>query len=520
MATGQFSHSDTLTARALAAWNGSAWHEEGGGLNGNGNALCEDNGHLIVGGYYDYAGGVPLKFIASWDGAYWSRLGSPAGHGLDYLSIVTFPFQGKLVFGGDLHLAGAAQASNVAAWDGSTWSAFGAGFNGAPAPWATSAVIALTSWNDRLVAGGIFLQSGDTPARYVASWDGSSWEQLGDAPDSSVYSLTVWQSSLVAGGTFDRAGGAPCANIALYDGTWHPLGIGCNGKVDALAVYNGNLIAAGEFQLAGGVPVNYIARWNGSQWAPLGSGLNGEVVSLCLYNGSLIAGGFFTSSGTVPVHGVAAWDGSQWRPLGLGMSGGMATSVWSLASSNNILVAGGDFAHAGGYAASNIAAWDGTAWAPLGSGTDGKVYGTAYWNGDFYAGGLFNYAGGLPSFFAGRWVTDATSVPETPASTGFIRGPLRFANPFAPGGEILVDPRALLGNGGAGLHRSRDLQIVLFDPAGRLVTTLWRGGNAGEPLRLRWDGRTAAGRAVPAGVYYLFAGTGGLRASAPVVLLR
>jgi hypothetical protein len=149
-------------------------------------------------------------------------------------------------------------------------------------------------------------------AKYIASWDGSSWDSLG-------------------------------SGITGVGGTW----------VEALALYDNKLMAGGEFTRAGGVSANYIASWNGSSWDTLGSGMNGSVYALTVYDNKLIAGGEFTTAGGVSANRIASWDGSSWSPLGSGMNSG----VYALAVYDNKLIAGGYFTTAGGRVSKYIAQW-------------------------------------------------------------------------------------------------------------------------------------------------------------------
>ena len=88
--------------------------------------------------------------------------------------------------------------------------------------------------------------AGGVNARYIASWNGSSWSALavgpgeGGAPDGHVSSLAV----------FDDDGAGP-----------HPE----------------SLFAGGHYEFDGGMGQSSLAQWNGSSWSPLGS--NGRKVS-------------------------------------------------------------------------------------------------------------------------------------------------------------------------------------------------------------------------------------------------
>ena len=75
--------------------------------------------------------------------------------------------------------------------------------------------------------------------------------------------LTVYNGELIAGGWFTTAGGVSAKYIACWDGTsWQPLGSGMNGGLGALVVYNDELIVGGSFTTAGDKVSAYWARWN------------------------------------------------------------------------------------------------------------------------------------------------------------------------------------------------------------------------------------------------------------------
>src|SRR5262249_30432720 len=153
----------------------------------------------------------------------------------------------------------------------------------------------------------------------VAKWDGTTWTGLAGGVDADafhdtgyVYSLATLGTSLYVGGVFAQTGtgttGSPAKNIASWDGTaWHPLGLGVtNGgttRVWALAVNGTHLFAGGDFTSAGGQPGTAgIAMWDGTAWSGLtGGGINsgGSVFALASSGSTIYLGGQFTTAGTV-----------------------------------------------------------------------------------------------------------------------------------------------------------------------------------------------------------------------------
>jgi hypothetical protein len=87
------------------------------------------------------------------------------------------------------------------------------------------------------------------------------------------------------------------------------------------------------------------------------------------------------------------------------------------------LFAAGSFNSAGGAPAKNIARWDGSSWSPLGSGTNATVNALAIdQSGILYAGGHFSNAGGIAAQKVARW--DGNSWSALGAGVGQEMGGL------------------------------------------------------------------------------------------------
>jgi hypothetical protein len=288
-------------------------------------------------------------------------------------------------------------AKFIASWDGTSWSPFGDGLGGP--------VYALSPYQGGLAAGGDFSTTGTgASAKGVAFWDGSVWEGVGDGVQGFVRALAVSDDFLFAGGRFWKAGAETVGNIACWDGTsWESLGEGFNNDVNALTFYDGHLVAAGRFTEADGVPIDHIASWDGYTWQPLGLGINGTIYALEVSGDCLIAGGNFTRANGDFVRNIARWDGSSWSSMGEGIYG----FVWSLATYDEDLIAGGLFSSAGESQALCVARWDGETWSGLGSGVDaqnrGGVYALSEYKRGLYAGGSFHIAGQKPSHNVALW---------------------------------------------------------------------------------------------------------------------
>jgi hypothetical protein len=270
---------------------------------------------------------------------------------------------------------------------------------------------------------------------------------------------------LFAGGEFQWPLDTAWGHIARRsrDGAWSALGKGCNGSITALAAdTKGALFAGGEFDSAGGSPVSHIAKWNGTAWSSLGKGLrsgNGSVAVsaiVCDKAGNIYVAGDFDSAGEQRAACVAKWDGERWSALGRGIRGGdgwihaPGRFVHSLVfDAEGNLYAGGVFDSAGGCAARNVARWDGDEWSPLGGGCNGDIRGMVVdRSGVLHVGGVFDTAGGV---FSPSYAMCRVSGPEikstrttvSPAAIKVENGRIRIR--LATAGEVSVRVMTLSG---------------------------------------------------------------------------
>lgn len=379
------------------------------GVNGDVYALAMDSqGNLYAGGSFTMAGGVPVKYVARWDGASWSPLGDGFNNRVWALAVGpddTVYASGDFILDGG---AGLITYNRIARWDGSAWQPMATGMS--------SSVYALAYGPDgRLYAGGQFTQDGSGTQLYnlIVYWEDDAWHNLGAGISNNAVRALAFDGSggLLVGGTFTDGGGVAAADrVARWSSTggWEPLGVGIeNGGVYALAWDGANIFAGGNFTKAGGLPASGIAIWDGAGWSALGDGVNGYVYALQWDGGGLFVGGSFTldGSGVNPYSRVAYWSGGGWTALEYNGVNGVNNAVRTLLLDGaGDLWLGGVFDTAGGITVDGIARWDGAAWSSTGQGLDGAVY-ALVWDGldSFYAGGDFTHAGGVPANRVARW---------------------------------------------------------------------------------------------------------------------
>ena len=405
---GFFNDAGGVPVGNIARWDGASWSAMGSGLAGFPIAMTTYNGELIVAGTFGSAGGVTVNNIARWNGAGWQPLGSPAGTSSPVSGLAVY--NGELIAVGNFTSAGGVPANRIARWNGSVWQPLGTGLD--------AAGFGLAVLGSDLYVGGNFTLAGGVPqTKGVARWDGAGWHAVAGGAFLGVSDLVVYQGDLIAGGAFitDVAGGQARQIARLDPGTqtWHTMegGFNVGAGPSALVVYDGELYASGGFSKAGNTTVRGLARWSGAtgSWRKIAPGFDITPTHFTSYRGELIAGGGFGSAGDVEAKGVARWDGQAWHALGSGIGGAVVGVVDSLGVHDDRLIVGGNFFQAGGVPVHHIAAWDGAAgtWSDVGGGVSGgelpRVHALAVYGGDLIAAGDFDFAGGAPAFNIARW---------------------------------------------------------------------------------------------------------------------
>lgn len=294
----------------IAAWDGIAWHGFGNGSFAPIRALTVYNGELIAGGDYSTNQPSHLAVLRRWDGTVWQSVGGGVSGGLTETRVLALTvFDEKLIVGGQFSDAGGTRTSNnVTQWNGSNWLPMGSGVAGGFRQ--DDSVRALAVHQNRLIVGGSFSLVGTHDWPFVASWNGSAWEQLpglnGDLPGCSA--LLSDGDDLYAGGTnFLLYGTMTCPGLARWNGlSWNRVGNPNTYPtgITALARYGTQLIAGGDILLA------KLTVWDGSIWTPFELGPSGIVRAMTSFHGELVVGGDFLYAGGMPAPHLARWTGS------------------------------------------------------------------------------------------------------------------------------------------------------------------------------------------------------------------
>lgn len=337
------------------------------GMNGGVNDLAVWNGALYATGSFFEAGGVRANYLARWTGMGWARVGSGEsfnGGGMDLTGYALEVFGNRLIIGGFFNSAGGVSAAQIASWDGNSFAPLAGGITG-----GFRRVSCLATVGGDLYAGGTFTTAGGSPAANIARWNGFAWSSLGAGTNGEVLAIASYQNTLIVGGVFSAAGGTTRRGIATWNGTtWADFSGGQTsfvGSVHCLLAEGHDLYVGGNFASLGSVVANDVAKWNGSTWNNMNSGVVGVGVnSLTRFGGKLVVAGQFFQAGGRAVQNIATWSASDgYRPLAEGLNLNVETLVvYGDPGESPSLWAGGGFFNLGDNVtpSSNIARWGAT----------------------------------------------------------------------------------------------------------------------------------------------------------------
>lgn len=267
---GAFVDAETGTRFAnVARWDGAAW--EGFGVAPEGMvwaveadpAESPDEADIVyAGGNFVSAGDVEARGVAVWDGTAWSELGGGV-EGFAYewdptMRAPGYPYDllvledGDVIVAGTFQNAGGVEVNNIARWDGEAWHAYGGGLGD-----AFGVVHSVAMWNGRLVASGSFDER-------VAVWNGTAWEALGSPlAGFTVAAIDAAGEALIAGGMFSLVEGGPYAHVAVFvDGEWRDLDAGVSDIVEAVMAMDEGIYFGGTFDRAGASPAVGLALFS------------------------------------------------------------------------------------------------------------------------------------------------------------------------------------------------------------------------------------------------------------------
>jgi trimeric autotransporter adhesin len=425
---GAFTQAGGITCSNFAIWNGASWVAAGTGISATASRSFSTGTNVYVVGNFAAAGGVYVNGLGSWNGNQWNAVGTPGR--LDGISTSVFAVandaSSNLYAGGLFSYAGLTNASYISRFDGTKWNPLGTGIG----PYGgTTIVRAIGVSSNNIYAGGLFSTAGGVGVADMARWDGTNWYALGGGPGGVVASILVRTDGVYAAGAplygsgpsysgspfFARWDGTNWNNCLNVSNTLFPVLISTpNIAITAMASIGTNIFVGGQLFLTYYSPgfenetsCYDIFQYNGTWAQPVGTGVNSNILAMAVIGTNLYAGGYFTIAGGYAANQIAMWNGINWTNLGSGVVGN--GTVLSLAAIGTNLFAGGSFTNMGGVTANGVAEWNGINWTNLGSGVGWPGLGGAEVaafdpiGSDLYVGGVFQNAGGKPSFNLAHW---------------------------------------------------------------------------------------------------------------------
>ncbi len=292
-------------ANHAARWDGSAWSTLAGGVtgivtsllswdaDGSGPALAK----LIASGSFTFAGGIPARFVASWNGASWSALG--AGPQLEPKTMLLLDEDGP---GPGPQRLWVGSTGGVERYDGSAWTTQFAVGNSTTSTAGVFGVQTLCEFTvpgeeqSRLFVAGAFRTIGSRGVNFITSIGPNGPESLGGGAglNRAAEALAIFDDdgpgprppALYVGGDFWAAGTSTIPAIARWNpgpaggGSWEALDQGLkpmSSQVRMLAVYDEDgpgpaqpcLYVGGALVLQEGNISCSLARWDGAHWTAI-----------------------------------------------------------------------------------------------------------------------------------------------------------------------------------------------------------------------------------------------------------
>lgn len=295
------------------------------------------------------------------------------------------------------------------------------GVSGSPGYIDPPGVHAIAVSNGRVFVGGAFRNIGGLPHRNLACVDAKTgaalnWDMDTNDGDARVYALASHDSTVFVGGWFSSLAGQPRYCLAAVDesngalNAWQP---DPDNSVWALIPRGDTLLVAGAFGWIGGGPRTFLAAVNvrtaqllpldaHPDWVYLEYAPAPSIRSMALAGDTLYVGGDFTQIGgralpTLAALNVATGQAFEWTPATLGFpaSGSPPDICYAIAVTSGTVYAGGSWDFAGGLSRPSAAGLDRvtgevTAWNPR---PDLPIDALAVKGDTVYAGGEFSLLG-------------------------------------------------------------------------------------------------------------------------------
>ena len=308
-----------------------------------------------------------------------------------------------LYIGGKYNGINGAPGNCIVKFDGINFDSLASGIDD-QFPMATSSdVKSMIMFQNKLYVFGNFAKAGLYYNRWMARWNGSSWDSFDFKAKGPVYCAEVYNNELYVAGAFDSIGGIAANSIAKFDGiNWHSLNQPTKGSnIAGIAHFKGKLYMATKTNATSATSIVFYDGNNWTNWLNVSGSLNRVVNGVKVLDTMLYVYGRFNDIGGSNCKGLAAYNGTHWYGIGQGISGGVLESVTNVAKVNGELFITGLFDKIEGYGNSdsnqqqttNLAKFDGSKWCLISAPFDESVNGLVTFKNNWYAYGAFQKYG-------------------------------------------------------------------------------------------------------------------------------
>ncbi len=327
------------------------------------NAITKFKGRITIGGDFEM-GKSKFNRVAIWNGQSWQAIGTGISNSILTPSLSSVHaltnFNDTLVAGGCFWDNGIAYWVR---WDETDWVPF------SDSVFSNACVNFVLAVGDSLLLGGS-AQFGPIDSNFnntdgIAIYQKGKLIPVGEGLlvganlTRKVRTIFPYLGSLYVGGEFDLPFSGEEAFLAHWDGSsWNKLGQGLNDDVYTIAVYHDTLYVGGEFTEAGGKSAHTIAYWTDNQWHAVpdfqpNALYHNQVNTMAVYDDKLFVGGSLTGNiSSDTLNSLVVYDGHQWKSA-VDVSGGIHT----LTVIEDTLYAGGCFYRMDGISTNNVAAY-------------------------------------------------------------------------------------------------------------------------------------------------------------------
>ena len=262
-----------------------------------------------------------------------------------------------------------------------------------------------------LITGNFSTVGSDTlPAKYIAKWNGSTWDNF----PHPFWSNTATQNFNTSFGMgkllkdndklwmftgYDTAGTSTYIPV-LYDGqNFTPMPqIPVNNKNQVIQAvkYRNKIVVTGNFLNYPSLTYFRLAQFDGTSWSEIGNGAPGNltgVAELTVYNDTLYIAGNFSKSDGCKGNYIMKWDGNQLSDAGFGDFCDYGP-VRKLIPFRNRLYAFGGFNCAANQKAFGVAYYENGTWTVPKDSINNGVYDAVLYKDAIYIGGQFESING------------------------------------------------------------------------------------------------------------------------------